>query len=604
MFIRHKFKLKSRSYISFLFVSVVQIGLKSNPLNLYQVLYQRGIGTQCSIFYIGWAHYYDAANAFKQAESVYNLGFQANAQPYSALERSHKDFRFSISQRMLYNDQQTKKRTVSQLNDQRQQLTSLNPSSTPPAVPNFQHAKSNYTPQTPMAQQQQQQSSAYAPPEQQQQQQSTQQSPQQPPQQVHHHQPPQQQPTPSQSQSQPTYNSQQPAQNYQNYTQSGEQEHQPPAKKFRGPDEPRASTYNRNFNDGPVPPPAAPHTIARTEYNAKAQSQYNDQYFKMGETKEICDDLTNSTSAACAIASSLNSVYSGDEDGSDDYGYTMYNRTTTAPASSTGYRNGSTATYSTTTVTTTNTSSTSTATATDQSSLPGACILPANFARSAKNHYNAWHWPIFLDEPDTNKICKYPRHLVYPGNGCEYSLEEIRARNYAKMIETIKERTRQREMVSNEQAQYNHVQEQMMSEYNDQQAYERQRQAEIERQRQAEIERQRLAEVERQRQAEVERERVMKERERNRLAALEMKRAKEQEQQQLQQQQQQRLEEQQKMQQMQEQAAYHHQVFRFSHFLCLTLLTILLIGTLNHFHFSATKAMSPSAAQSTGCGQS
>lgn len=81
---------------------------------MYQVLYQRGIGTQCSIFYIGWAHYYDSANAFKQAESVYNLGFQANAQPYSALERSHKDFRFSLSQRMLYNDQQSKKRTVSQ----------------------------------------------------------------------------------------------------------------------------------------------------------------------------------------------------------------------------------------------------------------------------------------------------------------------------------------------------------------------------------------------------------------------------------------------------------------------------------------------------------
>ena len=77
------------------------------------MLYQRGIGTQCSIFYIGWAHYYDAANAFKQAESVYNLGFQANAQPYSALEKSHKDFRFSLSQRMLYNDQQTKKRTLS-----------------------------------------------------------------------------------------------------------------------------------------------------------------------------------------------------------------------------------------------------------------------------------------------------------------------------------------------------------------------------------------------------------------------------------------------------------------------------------------------------------
>lgn len=94
---------------------------------MYQVLYQRGIGTQCSLFYIGWAHYYDSASAFKQAESVYNLGFQAKAQPFRDLEEAHKNFRLSIAQRMLYDDSQSKKRTVSQLTDQRQQITALKP---------------------------------------------------------------------------------------------------------------------------------------------------------------------------------------------------------------------------------------------------------------------------------------------------------------------------------------------------------------------------------------------------------------------------------------------------------------------------------------------
>lgn len=89
---------------------VKYIDLQPNPLNLYQILYQRNIGTQCSCFYIGWAHYYDSANAFKQAESVYNLGFQAKAEPYSELQDAHTKFRLSLSQRMLYDDNSSEKK--------------------------------------------------------------------------------------------------------------------------------------------------------------------------------------------------------------------------------------------------------------------------------------------------------------------------------------------------------------------------------------------------------------------------------------------------------------------------------------------------------------
>lgn len=457
-----------------------QIGLKSNPLQLYQVLYQRGIGTQCAIFYVGWAHYYDSANAFKQAESVYNLGFQANAEPYRDLERAHKEFRYSLSQRMLYNDQQSKKRSVSQLNDQRQQITSLNPSASP-NVSNLQHAEGNFTP------------------------------PPQPNQQEHVY-----------AATQPNCPNQPPMQPYQNYSEPVD-EQQPSAKKFRttAPDEQR--TYNRNtYNNFNA------HTTQQVDYNRKPDTDYNDQYT---QPKTNGDEINNSTSTACAIASSLNSVYSGDEDGSENYATYNYNGTSSTAQMATS--NVETITYSAAPVTQN----------TETTSLPGGCVLPPNFWCYAKNHHDPWSWPIFLDEPDTHKICKYPRHLVYPGNGCEYSMEEIRARNYTKVIEIIKERNRQRDIAS-EQRRMNHMHHELE---NNQQTL---HQPQIdERQRQAEIEMQRLAEIERDRQ--------MKERESNRLAALEHQKAKEREEQQR------RIAEQhkmQQMQQMQEQSAYAHQV--------------------------------------------
>ncbi len=87
------------------------------------MLYEQGVGTQWAIFYIGWAHFYDIANAFKQAESVYNLGFQAKAKPITDLEEAHAKFRRSVAQRLNKDNNVTtiKKRTVDQMVDQRQQ---------------------------------------------------------------------------------------------------------------------------------------------------------------------------------------------------------------------------------------------------------------------------------------------------------------------------------------------------------------------------------------------------------------------------------------------------------------------------------------------------
>lgn len=104
-----------------------QIDFQPNPLNLYKILYQQGIGTTCAAFYIGWAHYFNSSNLFKQAESIFNLGIQLKAQPIVELENAQKNFRFSLAQRMLYNDESSKKRTISSLAEQRQQITSLSP---------------------------------------------------------------------------------------------------------------------------------------------------------------------------------------------------------------------------------------------------------------------------------------------------------------------------------------------------------------------------------------------------------------------------------------------------------------------------------------------
>lgn len=348
---------------------------------------------------------------------------------------------------------------------------------------------------------------------------------------------------------------------YQNYGASSPDEQQP-AKKFRASDDQR--TYNRNYAATP-----------QEDYTRKNGTDYGNQY---AEQNNSSDELNNSTSTACAIASSLNSVYSGDEDGSEDfaaYGST-YNNDAAINAETTKYTED--------TLTYTNAS----APTADLSSLPGGCILPQNFAQYSKNHYEPWNWPIFLDEPDTNKICKYPRHLVYPGNGSEYSLEEIRARNYTKVIELIKERNRQRE-IYNEQRQINQIQRRQTYENNVhqmtvQQQHMQQHQVHHQQQQQPHVQQQpqlpqqpqqqqhhqqqqhmqqqhQYAEqqaLERQRLAEIERERQLQERERSRLAALEMQRAKEQEEQKR------RMAEQQKMQQMQEHSSYVHQVIHFS----------------------------------------
>jgi hypothetical protein len=78
-----------------------------------------------SDLYIAWAYYFDIMDNFKQAESVFRKGLDAGAQPYDELVQAHKSFSFSISQRIIYNDEESKEQWRSTMAEQRNALTSL-----------------------------------------------------------------------------------------------------------------------------------------------------------------------------------------------------------------------------------------------------------------------------------------------------------------------------------------------------------------------------------------------------------------------------------------------------------------------------------------------
>ncbi|XP_022901920.2 mitotic checkpoint serine/threonine-protein kinase BUB1-like [Onthophagus taurus] len=57
--------------------------------------------------------------------------------------------------------------------------------------------------------------------------------------------------------------------------------------------------------------------------------------------------------------------------------------------------------------------------------------IPQNFARSTNECYSSYVIPLNYMEPyDPMKITKYPKNKVYPGDGTEYSLEEIKSAGY------------------------------------------------------------------------------------------------------------------------------------------------------------------------------
>lgn len=75
--------------------------------------------------YLCWAHYYDYCDNFEKAESIYRKGLDARAQPLDSLEQAHKQFGFSMSQRLLYKDDVRRQEFRSSMEEKRLALTSL-----------------------------------------------------------------------------------------------------------------------------------------------------------------------------------------------------------------------------------------------------------------------------------------------------------------------------------------------------------------------------------------------------------------------------------------------------------------------------------------------
>lgn len=379
--------------------SVLQIDLKPNALNLYQLLYQRNVGTKCTIFYVGWARYFESAGALKQAESVFNLGFQVKAEPYEDLKEAHTKFRMGVAQRVMYEgsteNMNAKKRSAPQFDEaQIEQQT---------------HTQHQHQLQT----NHQSNGSGYH---------------HQPQGHVHVQQPPVEEPTHGD------------AQNHIHQLQ-------PTAKRLRSDD----TTYNNN--------------------EATCQSTEPDQ----------CD-LNNS---ANVISSSLYSVYD-DTQQSNAYDYA------------------------------------------DQQYEPLRINLPPNFVSYSQSNNDNWSVALCLEEPyEPNKFCNYPKTQVYPGDGTEFSPEEIRARKWAGHLEAIQEQKRQAELQREEAIRLQREEEERMRQEQERQRLVREEQerlraaAEYERHRVAEQERQRIAEYQR-RAADLERKRMEEEQERMRMEQIKL----------------------------------------------------------------------------------
>uniref|UniRef100_A0A182PJM0 BUB1 N-terminal domain-containing protein n=1 Tax=Anopheles epiroticus TaxID=199890 RepID=A0A182PJM0_9DIPT len=109
----------------FIKLCIKYIDAQPSPVELYNELYMRGVGTLCAELYIAWAYYYDAVDNFSKTEEVFQKGLRAGAEPKADLEQAHKQFGFSMSQRLLHKDEGSMLKFQTSLNERRNALTSL-----------------------------------------------------------------------------------------------------------------------------------------------------------------------------------------------------------------------------------------------------------------------------------------------------------------------------------------------------------------------------------------------------------------------------------------------------------------------------------------------
>lgn len=72
-----------------------------NPLELYQLVYNQGLGTMCALLYKAWADELDKNGDLVRADQIYQLGIKNRAEPLEMLHEAHLQFQLSVGRRVL-----------------------------------------------------------------------------------------------------------------------------------------------------------------------------------------------------------------------------------------------------------------------------------------------------------------------------------------------------------------------------------------------------------------------------------------------------------------------------------------------------------------------
>ncbi|XP_076280239.1 uncharacterized protein LOC143209017 [Lasioglossum baleicum] len=98
------------------------INMQKNPLELYQLLYNNGIGTMIADMYRAWAFDLEQIEDYKRADKVYLMGLNAKAEPLEELDYAHKNFQLAVARKTLgHNDDRNERSLL----EQRQAFSSL-----------------------------------------------------------------------------------------------------------------------------------------------------------------------------------------------------------------------------------------------------------------------------------------------------------------------------------------------------------------------------------------------------------------------------------------------------------------------------------------------
>ncbi|ETV95228.1 BUB protein kinase [Aphanomyces invadans] len=92
--ITHEFKgnKKYRNDVRYMKLWVAYADKVEKPLEVFMFLHKHKIGDKLSLFYIAWAFLCEKSGKIKDAETIFNRGFQKNAEPRETLKKKYDEF--------------------------------------------------------------------------------------------------------------------------------------------------------------------------------------------------------------------------------------------------------------------------------------------------------------------------------------------------------------------------------------------------------------------------------------------------------------------------------------------------------------------------------